>query len=322
MNRQGFRAPASLWRRGSAGAGEMGRARQPIDVAACIVRRPDGRVLMAERTARQISPFHWEAPGGKIDPGETAVEAAKRELLEEVGLEATSARPWTSYEHAFPTRRIRLQFFLIETWRGEARGREGQRIAWIDPGAPHVAPILSSNARALAALCLPSGLRRLVCSEFCGPNELLAALPGLLSERSALIVLDAPHMTSDQKVALARRAGEIARAFGAPILLSGSAHDARRAGLSAIHSSALDLQRLGARPPTALWAVSCGDASDLALAARLGADIAILPESQAPSLNDQVRLGAPRLYLASETTGAEAYAADLAGAPATVARAA
>ena len=83
------------------------QGREIVDVAACIVRSPDGRVLMAERTAGQISPGFWELPGGKVDPGETPRAAAARELNEEVGRSAEATRPWIAYEHAFPLRRVR-----------------------------------------------------------------------------------------------------------------------------------------------------------------------------------------------------------------------
>ena len=36
------------------------------DVAVSIVRSSDGRLLMAERTARQLSAGFWELPGGKV----------------------------------------------------------------------------------------------------------------------------------------------------------------------------------------------------------------------------------------------------------------
>ena len=72
-----------------------------IEVAASIVRAPDGRVLMAERTRKQLSPGFWELPGGKIEPGESAREAAIRELEEEIGIRALSIAPWIQYEHPF-----------------------------------------------------------------------------------------------------------------------------------------------------------------------------------------------------------------------------
>jgi 8-oxo-dGTP diphosphatase len=48
-----------------------------------------GRVLMQHRDNKApVSPNKWCCPGGGIEPGETAEEAARRELWEETGLRA------------------------------------------------------------------------------------------------------------------------------------------------------------------------------------------------------------------------------------------
>ena len=62
---------------------------------------------------------------------------------------------------------------------------------------------------------------------------------------------------------------------GARVLLVGSALEARRAGLTGVHSTAQELQRLRGRPPVKLWLCSCHDEGDLARAIELGADAAV-----------------------------------------------
>ena len=47
--------------------------------------RYQGRVLLIRH--RRLG--HWLPPGGELDPGETPLEAARRELLEETGLTGT-----------------------------------------------------------------------------------------------------------------------------------------------------------------------------------------------------------------------------------------
>lgn len=50
----------------------------------------DGRVLIAERGGGP-GKGSWSLPGGKIEPGETAMQAAMREIREETGLDVALA---------------------------------------------------------------------------------------------------------------------------------------------------------------------------------------------------------------------------------------
>ncbi|KPQ22195.1 MULTISPECIES: NUDIX hydrolase [unclassified Halomonas] len=53
-----------------------------LEIAAAVVSDPDGRLLLVRKHNTSI----YMQPGGKIDAGETALEALSRELKEELGL--------------------------------------------------------------------------------------------------------------------------------------------------------------------------------------------------------------------------------------------
>ncbi len=265
---------------------------QVLDVAVCVVQSPDGRVLLAERTARQVAAGFWELPGGKVDPGETAAQAAARELREETGLNPVSLESWMTYEHQFPTRRLRLHFFRARRWEGTALGREGQRLAWADPGAPHVGPILSSNDRALFSLAMPPVCLMAELPAHGSSEDFLRRLHEELSGGARLISVRLPSLAPGQRSALLARVALLADAFPQATILTGSAMDSSRAGLAGVHSCSRELHRLATRPSSRVWAATCHDEPDMSRAVSMGADFIVLsPVLAGPEASERRPLG-------------------------------
>jgi len=112
-------------------AGGIGIDLPRIRVVAAALVDADGRVLIADRPAGKIMSGRWEFPGGKVKPGETDAEALRREIAEELGVEVLAARPFMTLTHDYPDRRIELSMWVVERFRGEPRGLEGQRLKWV-----------------------------------------------------------------------------------------------------------------------------------------------------------------------------------------------
>src|SRR5262249_19327974 len=126
----------------SEGRGNEVSDRPVVSVAAAVLTRGDGKVLLAQRLQGTPYPGYWEFPGGKLEPGESAASALKRELQEELGISVSRASPWLTQRYEYPHAHVELNFFRVFAWKGEPHGRDGQAIAWQTPGAFDVAPLL------------------------------------------------------------------------------------------------------------------------------------------------------------------------------------
>src|SRR6185295_10846758 len=71
----------------------------------------------------------WEFPGGKIQEGETAAEAARREAREEMGIEARDLELVETIDHDYPDRRVRLHVFMGEPV-GDPATTDGAEWVW------------------------------------------------------------------------------------------------------------------------------------------------------------------------------------------------
>lgn len=103
----------------------------PLDVVGAVIVR-DGLVLCAQRRLGSQA-GSWEFPGGKIELGETAEQALRREIWEELGcLVEVGALVADSgpADHGFP---LRLRTYWCAVVSGEPQPREHAALDWLRP---------------------------------------------------------------------------------------------------------------------------------------------------------------------------------------------
>lgn len=115
----------------------------PMDVAVGILLKPNGDVLLACRPEGKPYAGYWEFPGGKVEAGESVIDALKREFEEEIGVRIVSAEPWCGVEHVYAHAHVRLHFYISRHWQGEPQSLEGQALAW--QGSVVVSPVLPAT---------------------------------------------------------------------------------------------------------------------------------------------------------------------------------
>ena len=238
-----------------------------------------------------------------MEPGESLEAALARELHEELGIGVTQACRWITrtfvYEHAT----VRLNFFRVLAWSGEPHPREGQTFSWQQPDAVTVSPLLPANFPILKALTLPPVLG-ISHAESLGMDVFLSRLDAALANGLRLIQLRDKSLPDPDRLALARETVRRAHAAGARVLVNGSLDLARAAGADGVHLDSAAAARLDARPDAEWVGVSCHSADELAHAAALEADYALL----SPVLPTLTHPGAPAL-------GWESFAALAAASP-------
>jgi len=76
---------------------------KPVIGTAVIIINKDKKILFGKRT---YNPIGWSVPGGHLEYGETLVDCAKRETMEEVGIEIENVKPITLSENIFPDKNL------------------------------------------------------------------------------------------------------------------------------------------------------------------------------------------------------------------------
>jgi 8-oxo-dGTP diphosphatase len=99
-------------------------------VSVALILRGD-EVLICQRRPDQPLGSKWEFPGGKMEPGETAEEALRRELKEELGIDATIGTHVAHIRHNYRSGgAVDLQFFLVREYSGEVTNLIFQDVRW------------------------------------------------------------------------------------------------------------------------------------------------------------------------------------------------
>jgi len=87
------------------------------------------RVLLVRQFRLPARRYLWELPAGRVDEGETPLQAAKRELVEEAGLRA---KKWAKLAEFFPSPGFLAEKMTIYTAReltqGDSKPMEDERI--------------------------------------------------------------------------------------------------------------------------------------------------------------------------------------------------
>ncbi|MCK7595882.1 8-oxo-dGTP diphosphatase MutT [Microbulbifer sp. CAU 1566] len=103
-----------------------------IHVAVGVILGPDRRILLAKRPDHLHMGGRWEFPGGKVEDGESIQQAMTRELREELDIGVLAMEKLIEVRHDYGEKQVFLDTWCVTEFSGEARGVEGQALAWVN----------------------------------------------------------------------------------------------------------------------------------------------------------------------------------------------
>ena len=259
-------------------------------MACGILRRADGGLLIAQRPPGKLAAGAWEFPGGKIEAGEAAEAALRRELSEELGVTVAQAERFLRVTHAYRDRIVLLETFLIDAFEGHPEGREGQALRWVFAKDLTPESLLAADWPIVLALRSP---RHYVFTPQAAPVEALIAELDRLP-RSCWLRLRQPQCSEAAYTDAARALRRATREKGIALFLDGDPARAERLEADGWHASSAQLLKLCERPlPRSMgFVASAHTAAELAAARRLDVDAVVFgPIRETPSHPGQAGVG-------------------------------
>ncbi len=245
-----------------------------VHVAVGLVFNAEGEVLVSRRRPGGHLGGLWEFPGGKVEAGETAAQALRRELAEELGIDARRAFPVKKVFHRYEDRAVLLDVWRVAEHAGRPRGLEGQEVAWrpLERLRPEDFP--AADAPVIGVLRLPPEIA--ITPAAADWPEARRTVETLRAARAPMILFRQRHLALGDYRRWFERASALCGSGGPGLLF---AHDAVREpppGAAGLHVSAGRLARLRRRPAAGLLSASCHDLAELKRAEALGVDLALL----------------------------------------------
>ncbi|SDG89927.1 Nudix family hydrolase [Nitrosomonas sp. Nm132] len=246
-----------------------------VEVVAAVIIRPDGRFLLTSRPEGKPYAGYWEFPGGKIEAGESALQAITRELQEELGIQVEQVYPWITRVFTYTHATVRLHFYRVVEWYGQPFGRENQALSWQTVDNVSVIPLLPANLPVIRGLALPPVYAITNASEL-GEEAMLCKLEHAFQQGLKLLQIREKSMTNDRFRWLASEIIRRAHTFQARVVINSDISLSRELGADGVHLTSAQLMSLTKRPDVNWCGASCHNAEELYQAESIGMDFVVL----------------------------------------------
>jgi 8-oxo-dGTP diphosphatase len=245
-----------------------------VHVAVGVIIGADGAILIARRPDKTHQGGLWEFPGGKVEQGETLFDALRRELHEELAINAIATEPLIKICHDYGDKIVLLDVHKVTDFSGAPKGNEGQPIAWIAPENLHQYEFPAANRPIITAINLPS--RLLITGAFNNVSDFFARLETALKRGIKLVQLRVKD--PDLTFTFVERVFQLCETYAATLLINTDPENfkklATKINKCGLHLNSQNLLGCDARPVGAhkLLSASCHNQIEIEHAQKIGVD--------------------------------------------------
>jgi 8-oxo-dGTP diphosphatase len=244
-----------------------------LHVAVGVVRDGDGRILLTQRAKHVHQGGLWEFPGGKLDAGESVLQALQRELQEEVGIDVLDAQPLIKINHQYPDLAVLLDVWQVKRFSGLASALEGQAMQWVAPQQLSEFDFPAANLPIITASRLPD---RYAILEGYTTQQVLDQLDKIIQNQVSLLQLRIKSLPHAEVEAVYRAVWTKCQQYSIRLLIN-SDLPLSHAKADGIHLSSRALLACQTRPKAYEWvAASCHNLPELKHAENIGVDFVVL----------------------------------------------
>lgn len=257
-----------------------------VHVAAAVIVNEKDEVCISLRHKDAHQGGLWEFPGGKLELGETVEQALIREISEELTLTVERSRPLITINYHYPDKSVCLHVCKVLSYKGSARGVEGQQVKWVPVSQLSCYEFPAANLPVIKALQLPE--KYLITGSFNDHHDFIDKLENAISGGISLVQLRLKRDSLKditQAQALVEMTSQLCQRSDVKLMLNLSneylnAVDLSRIVFSGFHADSNTLMALSQRETSLLFSASCHNEAELLKAEKLQADFVVLSPVQ------------------------------------------
>ena len=246
-----------------------------VHVSVAVLINADHQVLLGQRPPLKSWEGWWEFPGGKIEKGETSVDALYREIYEEIGVKIIQFKKWVTRRYSYGGNDITLHFFKVYKWEGEVTSKENQKLVWTYLQKPNVSPILPANLFVQKAFDLPKYYAITNLSET-SKIIFFNQLKNKISNGLKMIQVREKNISFDEFKIFSKEVIKICKPKGVKVIINSDVNLAYEIKADGVHLTSKDLVSMKTKPKNLIVSASCHNPKEIDIAEKLNINFLVL----------------------------------------------